>query len=150
MGAMSSEKPFYQEGLRFECQRCSRCCRFDPGYVFLSQTDLSLIAAYLELSESEFREKWCRKVDRGGLSRLSLLEKPNYDCLYWKEGKCEVYPVRPLQCRSYPFWHAILASRENWDDEGKSCPGINKGKLHSCEEIEGWLDRRKNEPQLEE
>ena len=150
MGAKSLEKPFYIDGLNFECQRCSACCRFDPGYVFLSQNDLSRISDFFHVTESDFREKWCRKVDMGGISRLSLLEKTDYDCLYWKDGKCEVYPARPLQCRSYPFWHSILASRETWEEEGKSCPGINKGKLHSFEEIESWLDWRRREPQLEE
>ncbi|HUX21603.1 MAG TPA: YkgJ family cysteine cluster protein, partial [Spirochaetia bacterium] len=37
-------KPFYQDGLRFECTRCDACCRHEPGYVFLSQTDLRRLA----------------------------------------------------------------------------------------------------------
>ncbi|HQO67077.1 MAG TPA: YkgJ family cysteine cluster protein, partial [Spirochaetales bacterium] len=31
---------FWHEGLRFECARCSACCRYEPGYVFLSADDL--------------------------------------------------------------------------------------------------------------
>ena len=31
---------FYSDGLRFECTRCSRCCRHTPGYVFLSENDV--------------------------------------------------------------------------------------------------------------
>ena len=26
--------PFYAEGLRFACTRCSICCRGEPGYAF--------------------------------------------------------------------------------------------------------------------
>ena len=43
------EEPFYKDGLCFECQRCSGCCRFDSGYVFLSHEDLEKLAAKLSL-----------------------------------------------------------------------------------------------------
>ena len=33
-------EPFYAEGLRFSCERCSACCRGEPGYVFLTKEDL--------------------------------------------------------------------------------------------------------------
>ncbi len=38
------EEVFYGRGLRFECTRCSRCCRHNPGYVFLSPVDLARLA----------------------------------------------------------------------------------------------------------
>ena len=33
---------------------------------------------------------------------LCLKEKPNFDCILWKDG-CEAYEGRPVQCRTYPF-----------------------------------------------
>ncbi|MBR5672070.1 MAG: YkgJ family cysteine cluster protein [Spirochaetales bacterium] len=139
------EEPFYKDGLHFECQRCSGCCRFDSGYVFLSHQDLDRLASNLSLTQDEFLEKYCVKVDMGGYFRISLIEKPNYDCIFWRDGGCAVYEARPLQCRSYPFWEHQLESKEAWENVAKSCPGINKGALHSRQEIEEWLGRRKME-----
>ena len=143
------EEPFYREGLSFECTRCSACCRHDPGFVFLSVSDLRRLSDFHGISPEEFSSAYCRKVDAGGFKRLSLKEKSNNDCWFWGDNGCMVYEARPLQCRSYPFWFSLTASREVWDAEGKSCPGINRGRLHTRDEIEAWLAWRKREPYIE-
>ncbi|RKX73687.1 MAG: YkgJ family cysteine cluster protein, partial [Spirochaetes bacterium] len=51
-----------------------------------------------------------------------------------------VYDYRPLQCRSYPFWGSNLISETAWNELEKNCPGVNKGKLHTKEQIERWLE----------
>ncbi len=142
--------PFFQSGLQFECTRCSDCCRHDPGYVFLSADDLSQLAANLQISASEFRQKYCRVVDFGFVKRLSLLEKPNNDCIFWGESGCSVYEARPFQCRAFPFWKQNLEDKESWDQAGLSCPGINRGKIHSRDVIESWLNARSDFDLLEE
>ena len=139
------DEPFYKDGLHFECQRCSGCCRFDPGYVFLSHADLDRLSSKLSLTQDEFLEKYCVKVDIGGTFRISLIEKENFDCIFWRDGGCAVYDARPLQCRSFPFWVPYLESKEDWDNLASSCPGVNKGKLHTRQEIEEHLARRKME-----
>ena len=136
---------FYENGLNFECTQCSKCCRFDPGYVFLSYDDLDRLISYLNLSETEFIEKYCRKVNMGDSNRLSLIEKSNFDCIFWKNGGCEIYEARPLQCRSYPFWKPFLVDKKSWDSESLSCPGMNQGRLVSKETIEKWLLSREKE-----
>jgi Fe-S-cluster containining protein len=40
---------------------------------------------------------------------------------------CSVYDVRPLQCRTWPFWDGLLSSKKAWDEAGKRCHGINQG-----------------------
>ncbi|MBQ3648474.1 MAG: YkgJ family cysteine cluster protein [Spirochaetia bacterium] len=139
------QEPFYKDGLHFECQRCSGCCRFESGYVFLSHQDLDRLALKLSMTREEFLEKYCVKVDMGGVFRISLIEKENCDCIFWRDGGCAVYDARPLQCRSYPFWESQLKSREDWESLESSCPGVNKGRLHSKTEIEEWLALRKME-----
>jgi len=137
---------FYRKGLVFECKRCSNCCRHDPGYVFLSEKDLVNFRKKTKLSEDEFVRKFCRVVDINGFKRLSLKEKENFDCIFWEETGCRMYSSRPLQCRSFPFWSVVVFSKGNWEYAGKSCPGINNGKLVNKKKIEYWLDRRKKEP----
>jgi len=146
---LTLEEPFYSKGLSFECTRCSACCRFDPGYVFLSETDLQRLTAFTGLDREDFISLYCRKVDAGGFKRLSLKEKTNNDCWFWEENGCTVYEARPLQCRSFPFWFVTMGSREAWDREAAHCPGINRGRVHTREEIEAWLSWRKREPYIE-
>jgi len=135
--------PFYAAGLRFSCSRCSSCCRGGPGYVFLSKTDLSCLLDALSLDFPRFFREYCTLVDTGiGLS-LSLAEKPNYDCVFWTEGGCSVYGARPIQCATYPFWPTILDSGEEWEVEGRQCPGIGSGELRSREFIEERLYERR-------
>ncbi|MCK5153231.1 MAG: YkgJ family cysteine cluster protein [Spirochaetales bacterium] len=136
---------FYENGLNFECTQCSKCCRYDPGYVFLSYNDLDRLILYFNLSNTEFIEKYCRKVDMGEHSRLSLIEKSNYDCIFWSNGGCKIYKSRPLQCRSYPFWKPFLVDKKSWDAEAESCTGMNQGELISKEKIEEWIQLRESE-----
>jgi Fe-S-cluster containining protein len=143
------QKIFYSSGLRFECTRCSRCCRHTPGYVFLSPADLGRLAAAFALPRGEFLRTYCRDVDLGLARRVSLKEKPNLDCILWENGGCSVYEARPLQCRSFPFWSACVASEQEWLLQAKNCPGMGQGTVHSRKEIEGWLSLRASEGFLE-
>ncbi len=124
------------------------CCRFDTGYVFLSESDLRRLAAGLGISTEEVAHRYCRRVETGVVSRLSLREQPNRDCVFWIDGECSVYEHRPLQCRSYPFWPAHLGSRSEWDELERECPGVNIGTRHSAESIRAWLTAHEREPLL--
>src|SRR5512145_1944147 len=45
---------------RFECARCSACCRGEPGFVFLTARDLRELASFFKTSEDDFLAKNCR------------------------------------------------------------------------------------------
>jgi Fe-S-cluster containining protein len=83
----------------------------------------------------------------GGVERLSLKEKANFDCIFWDQS-CGVYQSRPLQCRTFPFWPSILESRSAWLETARSCPGIGKGEQHSLELIQEALAQQLAEPPL--
>ncbi len=141
--------PFYYDGLSFECQRCSSCCRHDPGYVFLSEKDINRLTCFLKLKKEDFINKYCKTVSVGTFKRISIIEKSNNDCWFWDDNGCKVYEARPLQCRSYPFWFSCLADLNTWNGEEEHCPGINKGKVHTRKEIDAWLNWRRREPYKE-
>ncbi len=127
---------FYKDGLKFECQRCGFCCGNSPGFVYLSERDLTVLCEYFKMSAKEFTEKYCRFVDYYyGEKVLALKEKSNYDCVLWANG-CTAYKARPVQCSTYPFWNWIIENENSWQDCAKECPGINKGKTWSVREIE--------------
>jgi Fe-S-cluster containining protein len=144
----SHTEPFYSDGVRFGCSRCSLCCRFDSGYVWLSRADLKRLQDGLHLSRQDVVDRYCKTVNLGGFKQLSLTEQSNHDCIFWRDGGCSVYGFRPLQCRSYPFWGHQLISRETWDETSRHCPGIGFGPLHTAREITAWLDARRAEPAL--
>ncbi len=128
----------FSNGLRFECKQCSAYCRFDPGYTFISDKEISSIAEFLNMSIPNFLEVYCTSVVTGEDVKISLRELSNYDCIFWKDG-CSIYPVRPNQCKTFPFWPSVLKSKDVWDSMAKECPGINCGKLWSKEDIEKQL-----------
>lgn len=130
---------WYKDGLSFACTNCSYCCSVEPGYVFLSAREVQEMADYLSLKFDEFIEIYCRKVDMGTHYMISLKEKENYDCIFLSKEGCKVYPARPMQCSTYPFWPSVMESKETWDEEAKSCPGINKGRKISLKVIEQVL-----------
>lgn len=134
--------PFWQEGLRFGCTRCSACCRHDPGFVFLSAPDIERLLGHLSLPFRDFLNKFTRAVDVGTGWSISLREKPGYDCVFWDAGGCGVYAARPVQCSTYPFWPGILDSRADWEAEASSCPGIATGPLLAGDLIKSRLMAR--------
>lgn len=136
-----SEKKIYDGGLKFSCRQCSFCCRGFPGVVLMDETDLERLAKWADVTREQFIQMYCRWVESDdGFEYLSLREKRNMECIFWNNG-CESYEARPVQCRTYPFWTKVLESRETWDEEGKSCPGINSGENHPQEEIETELSK---------
>ena len=143
---MGKSNWYDSQGLQFTCTKCSACCRFDPGYVFLSQNDLNRLTQAFCMKEEDFISSYCMKVSVRGFKRLSLKEKNNFDCIFWQNGGCSVYDFRPFQCRCYPFWPAFLDSPESWNNLSKSCPGVNRGELHRSEKIRKWLKKRIEEP----
>ena len=148
------KSPFYANGLRFSCIRCSVCCRHESGYVFLSKKDAFLLTNALNTGYREFLEIFCRWVpSANGTEQLSLKEKSNYDCIFFggekSEDGCSVYETRPLQCRAFPFWSSVVSSRENWKMTAVACPGMDRGMLHSAESVTNWLAQRQKEPIIE-
>jgi hypothetical protein len=128
-----SSKPWYANGLRFTCTRCGNCCRNhgDYSYVYLAPADVSAIARHLDVTEQAFLARYCRTED--GWVTLRMDEPA---CPFLGAGNaCAIYPVRPKQCATWPFWKENLR-RTVWEEVSRDCPGIGKGELHSREAIE--------------
>ncbi len=108
--------------------------------MWVTDLEIKQMAERLGLLCDEFVRAYVRTV---GLRR-SLRELPGGDCVLWggKERGCLVHAVRPIQCRTFPFWHEHLRSQRSWENLARSCPGVNKGKLHTLKRIEGLLKRK--------
>lgn len=128
------DNPWYKNGLQFTCTGCGNCCTGAPGYVWVNKEEIAAIAQFLDMPKGECERRYVRKVG----VRKSLVELPNYDCVFLdaKTRKCTIYPVRPRQCRTWPFWRSNLRTPEAWDHTCRVCPGSGSGKLYSLEKIE--------------
>lgn len=127
-------KAWYYNGLRFECTQCGNCCRNHGkySYVYLSPREVTSIAAFLGLDEARFLSRYCIEVE--GWITLRM-DAPT--CAFLTEAnRCAIYPVRPVQCATWPFWKENLR-RSTWEDEVRACcPGIGRGDLVPAPEIE--------------
>lgn len=129
---------WYENGLRFRCTQCSRCCTGPQGYVWLSPSDQESIARHLGLAVGVFLKRYVRLVGK----LLCLVDKPNGDCIFLTEDKrCAIHPVKPRQCLTFPFWPRLVESPAAWQEVGESCPGAGTGPLYTKEEIDRALDR---------
>lgn len=118
-----SSQPWYSEGLPFECTGCGQCCTGAPGYIWVNEEEITTIADHLDLSIPEFTARFLRRVN-GQYSLVELAK--TYDCVFLKDNKCQIYPIRPTQCRTFPWWPRNLRSKEDWEEAAKYCEGINK------------------------
>jgi len=143
---------WYAAGLHFECHKCGRCCSGPTeGYIWVTKPEIQLIANHLNMPPEDFKRKYLSRVG----FRKSIKEVPRtHDCVFLQqtsEGKrCTIYPVRPAQCRSWPFWPGNLSSPYNWNLAAQRCPGINRGPAFTPEQIQtkqntkNWWREEKN------
>ncbi len=136
MNPTPNEDPWYSEGLCFNCTQCGNCCSGSPGYVWVTLDEIKEIEGYLK-KQSISLGPYLRRSK----GQFSLIEKSSGDCIFLQRldsGKalCQIHPAKPSQCGKWPFWNTILKTENDWEKQATDCPGMNKGKLYSFEEIE--------------
>jgi len=116
-------------GLRFECQPgCTNCCE-QKGYVYLTESDLARIAKFLKMRAAEFERRFVYRTRH--LLRLRIPRESQ--CHFLREGGCSIHPVKPTQCRIFPFWPELTDDKREWRKTAAWCPGIGKGELIQIE-----------------
>lgn len=144
------KETWYDNGLRFTCTQCGNCCTGPPGFVWFNDDERDAMAEYLNLPVDEFLKRYARQ-HHGKWTLGELKTNHGYDCILLDrtpDGRamCSVYPVRPVQCRTWPFWPENLASAEHYVRAARTCPGMQKGmagegKLYPIEKIRILRDR---------
>jgi len=114
-----------KEGFNFKfnqeaCKECDgNCCIGESGYIWVTPNDIKNISSFLGIDEEIFKSRFLIKVGY----RYSIKEKPyknGYACIFFENG-CKIYPVRPNQCRTFPFWDYY---KTHMNELLKECPGI--------------------------
>jgi len=117
---------FFDQGLFFECRRCGACCQGDPGIVTVFADEARNIAHYLSMEVATFAKTYLYSAK----GRYSIREYEDGRCFFYQNG-CTIYPVRPRQCRNFPFWFENLRSFKKWRQISRQCPGIGSGELYT-------------------
>lgn len=147
MMSPESNREWYADGLKFRCTQCGNCCTGPPGYVWFNDEEARSMAAELGLSEQIFRDEHAHQAfGRWTLNERWNSEVDGYDCIFLKRDAetgralCQIYSVRPGQCRTWPFWPENLRSRSSWQKAGQNCPGMDKGDFFPVEDIRIFRD----------
>lgn len=138
MSSLKKKRPWYVGGLHFECMQCGRCCAGpSEGYIWVTKAEIQLIADFLKMTVAQLRQKYLK---RAGLQTTIIEQHTTRDCIFLQNSagqkSCMIYPVRPNQCRIWPFWPSNLKSSDTWNETAKKCPGINRGRFYSYEQIQ--------------
>ena len=127
-----ADQPWYQAGLSFRCTQCGDCCTGAPGFVWVSDEEIAAIAEFLHEPVEQVTAVYTHVAHRG----RSLRERTNGDCVFYdKTAGCTIYPARPGQCRTWPFWDSNIKTPKDWQQTCEICPGSGQGDVIPVEEI---------------
>jgi Fe-S-cluster containining protein len=104
----------------FSCE--GNCCIGESGYIWCTPKEINDMATFLELQRDDFTLRYTRKVGYK-ISLKELMIGDSFHCIFFDPVKkgCQIYKVRPSQCRTFPFWDHF---KENINEVVKECPGI--------------------------
>lgn len=111
---MGSDQPLFQ------CTQCGDCCK-GYGGTYLQESDIVRIAAYIGVSDREFKEQFC--VLSG--NRPVLAQQTNGYCIFYRQN-CAIHAVKPRMCKRWPFIDSLLVDVANWHVMASVCPGMCK------------------------
>lgn len=123
------------ENSNMTCESCwsFHCCKEIGSPFFLTQYDIDKIKAKKQLKENEFRVK---KLFRHRALNF-LRQKESGECVFFSDGKCQIYPFRPLDCRLFPLDLHYRNGQYIWI------------KYHLCQGLVLPLDRQLEKAELE-
>lgn len=138
MNNNKSENSGGEQGIRFECVAgCTGCCSI-PGYILVTEPEFAPIAEFLGLSVGRFKKQYIKRYWK---NQFALNFPDSAPCGFLSEAGCRIYPVRPSQCETFPFWPENMTDSDAWDTVRKMCPGIDRGRLYTVDEITDIMAR---------
>jgi len=111
------------------CYSCKgKCCIGASGYIWINYDEIAEVSNFLNLTIEEFSFRYLKKVKYKYSIREKKLSKNNFACIFFdlEKKRCQIYNVRPSQCRTYPFWEenrGVLDSKSIAELKSE-CPGI--------------------------
>ncbi len=112
-----------------ECFKCDRCCRFSD-----KETIWSPVFSAQEVEEviNEGYPPAVFNIGRVGFKDVRLHPKQglrySFICPFFDEEKncCKIYPIRPFDCRLYPFLIVDMGDGDVFLGLDEQCPYVGK------------------------
>jgi Fe-S-cluster containining protein len=102
--------------------------------VYFTRSEERALADHLGLTLREIRRRYLRR--EGG---YRVARAVGDTCVFLRDCRCSIYPVRPVPCRTWPFWPENM-KRTVWDAEVKPfCRGVGQGPRITRQEIEAAM-----------
>ncbi|MBD3406350.1 MAG: hypothetical protein GF411_09590 [Candidatus Lokiarchaeota archaeon] len=144
----NAEKQIETVDLQFECIMCGKCCKVSNLIITVTGTDIVNIAKGLDFGPDEILRaldfyviKDDRKSPEGmrdfplvltekGPAYVALKKMNDGSCIFLKDKKCMIHPIRPAVCASFPFTFQKKNRELIWGLNAIKdiCPGIGKGE----------------------
>lgn len=129
----------YPENIRFECQRCAKCCGDTPERkrnILLLEPEVKQISAATKLKVTEF------SIQSSGTEPYRyVMKKKEGKCIFLEGIHCQIYSHRPLICRFYPFSLEGLGA-ENYEFKvSGECPSVGLGNIIKEEDFRLMLNK---------
>lgn len=118
----------HPRGVRFQCQRCAACCgdtETRVRHILLLRFEADRISKATSQPINEFarriedHEPYVYEMNKTSEGRK---------CVFLKGNHCEIYTLRPLICRFYPFELKTTKNGKHKFSYTGECKGIGKGK----------------------
>jgi Fe-S-cluster containining protein len=118
----------YPRGVRFQCQRCATCCgdtETRVRHILLLRFEADRISKAKSQPINEFageiedHEPYVYEISKKSEERK---------CVFLKGNHCEIYTLRPLICRFYPFELKTTKNGKYEFSYTEECRGIGKGR----------------------
>jgi uncharacterized protein len=91
----------------FACSGCGECCLGEDNSVLVFPREIREIQRFAALAWPEVaRPPEEGEWDRDGFFHTLewRLEKEGESCRFYRNGLCSIYSIRPMLCRTYPFY----------------------------------------------
>ncbi len=103
----------------------------------MTRDEIDRMAEHLGVSVHAFWKRYDVFIDEGA-GEPAIAAKNGAGCpLLGEERRCTVHPVKPQQCKSWPFWEEMVDDRDQWAKAKSYCPGLDaeSGRLYQRKEI---------------
>jgi Fe-S-cluster containining protein len=108
----------------FSCQQCGECCHGDKG-ILVTPEEAEKLAAFLNLTPEELQRRFLIESPMG-----PQVATQNGACIFLKDNRCQVHPVKPRICREWPFLQALLDHADEFEAAKEACPGLAPESRH--------------------
>ena len=92
------------------CRNCGWCCKSYSFGTIVTERDLKLISKHSNFSYKSLKKKVIKRKNPAGEEQRCLPQP----CMFYKNGRCTIYDIRPFSCRIYPITNDLISGGKSY------------------------------------